>query len=325
MGARVPRMRWRWQRSAPRPTARRPSAPPRPGTACGAAVLALRGVTVLRRSRSGTSRRLRARRRRLRARERWPPRSARRAGGEQGAEDDAGTTGGGIGPASRSREAQAGEPRVTPGHCDGGRRAAPPTKLALTAELVGKSLSPSRRARTATSATPSWRSPTSTSQMKFLRSTQRAQVFGVHAGDVLAGDSARAAHRSALARPERREYKTPEAPAAEPAEGGGGGGRRRGGRRTPAAPPPQIAPWASSFAFPALQVLALKECGLASLAGCAWDLPALREPRPRRQRAADPRRARDPPSSPTSRSKATCRSPTSERWARVPGALVALR
>ena len=73
------------------------------------------------------------------------------------------------------------------------------------------------------------------------------------------------------------EYKTPEAPAAEPAEGGGSGEEGGGeeGGEAPAAPPPQIAPWASMFAFPALQVLVLKECGLASLAGCAWDLPAL--------------------------------------------------
>ena len=155
--------------------------------------------------------------------------------------------------------------------------AAAPTKLALTAELVGKSLSLlearengnvgySKLALSNVDLTDGEIFTQFAEGLKYLACTQAT----FSPATALAPLTALLSLGLSGA-----EYKTPEAPAAEPAEGGGEEGGGEEGGEAPAAPPPQIAPWASSFAFPALQVLALKECGLASLAGCAWDLPAL--------------------------------------------------
>ena len=155
--------------------------------------------------------------------------------------------------------------------------AAAPTKLALTAELVGKSLS-------LLEARENGNVGYSKLALANVDLTD-GEIFTQYAEGLkyLACTQATFSPATALAPLTALLWldlsgaeveKTPEAPAAEPAEGGGEEGGEEGGE-APAAPPPQISPWASSFAFPALQVLALKECGLASLAGCAWDLPAL--------------------------------------------------
>ena len=160
--------------------------------------------------------------------------------------------------------------------------AAAPTKLALTAELVGKSLSLlearengnvgySKLALANVDLTDGEIFTQYAEGLKYLACTQ-ATFSPLPA---LSAASC-AAHRSALARPERRRGR----------EGGGGagggtgggrrrGGRRRGGRRGAGGAAAADCAVGASFAFPALQVLVLKECGLASLAGCAWALPAL--------------------------------------------------
>ena len=161
--------------------------------------------------------------------------------------------------------------------------AAAPTKLALTAELVGKSLSLlearengnvgySKLALANVDLTKGEIFTQYAEGLKYLACTQATfSPLPALSAHLLAPLTALLWLDLSGAEVEKAE----EAPAAEPAEGGGEEGGGEEGGEAPAAPPPQIAPWASSFAFPALQVLALKECGLASLAGCAWDLPAL--------------------------------------------------
>ena len=159
--------------------------------------------------------------------------------------------------------------------------AAAPTKLALTAELVGKSLSLlearengnvgySKLALSNVDLTDGEIFTQFAEGLKYLACTQATFSPATALApltSLLSLDLSGAEYKAAEAAPAAEE-----APAAE---GGGEEGGGEEGGEAPAAPPPQIAPWASSFAFPALQVLALKECGLASLAGCAWDLPAL--------------------------------------------------